>query len=136
MAYDLVLESAGPHGLTLTLGGSGVSYKPGDLIGYSSGWVMALATVTTIVDAEFIVGQKGVSGDVVTVYKRATLFDRDAPFTAGSVYYTGETGNGGAGGITATKPTTTGDLEQKVGIAISTERVVVDLSNIATRDIV
>lgn len=136
MADDIVLENAEPQNLTVTLGGSNVSYKPGELLGYSSGWVKALATVGSIVDAEFICGGYGKSGDTVPVYRRAIFYDPDAPYTTGAVYYVGETGNGEAGGITATKPSTTGDLEQKVGIAISTSRVVVELSNIATRDIV
>jgi hypothetical protein len=126
MAVDVILENA-EIPVQITLGGSAVSYKPGDLIGYSSGWVKALATVSSIVNAELIVGQKGVSGDVITCFRRAVLWDRDAPYTAGSKYWLGETGNGELGGITATKPSTTGDREQCVGIAVSTERVIVDL---------
>jgi len=128
MAYDVILEN-GQMPVQVTLGGTAISYKPGDLIGYSSGWVKALATVTTIVDAWLIVGQRGVTGDVVTCFRRAVFWDRDAPYTAGSKYWLGETGNGEAGGITATKPTTTGDREQCVGCAISTERVIVECAD-------
>ena len=136
MAYDVTVENA-EIPVQITLGGTAISYKPGDLLGYSSGWVKALATVTTIVSAELIVGQKGVSGDVITCWRRAVLWDRDAPYTAGAKYWLGETGNGEAGGITATKPTTTGDREQCVGIAVSTERVIVDPHDpSATPDIV
>jgi hypothetical protein len=123
MAYDLIVANGeGPEQITLA-----AAAKCGQLIGYSSGWKLSNAATGTAIPAEFIAGQSGAIGDVITVWRRCTLWDRDAPFTAGSLYWVDEAG--GPGGITATMPSTTGDIQQSVGIAVSTERVTVDLNN-------
>jgi len=120
MAYDLIIEN-GTQPVQITLAAAA---KVGQLLGYSTGWKLSNATAGTAIAAELIAGQSGVIGDQITAYRRCTLWDRDAPFTAGSLYYVDKTT---AGGITATMPPTSGDIDQMVGIAVSTERVIVDL---------
>jgi len=120
MAYDPVVENAEfPMQITLA-----AAVKAGELLGYSSGWVKSNAAAGTAIAAELIAGQNGVIGDKITAYRSAVLWDRDAPFTAGALYYVDKTT---AGGITATMPPTAGDIDQMVGIAVSTERVIVEL---------
>ena len=119
MAYDLIVEN-GLQPVQITLA---VAVKPGELLGYSSGWKKSNATVGTAIPAELIAGQAGAIGDKITCFRRAVLWDRDAPFTEGTIYYTDETT---AGGVTTTKPVTTNDIQQMLGIAVSTERLIVD----------
>ncbi len=121
MAYDLIVEN-GSQPVQIVLAEAA---KCGQLLGYSSGWKLSNAATGTAIAAELVAGQSGVVGDTITAYRRCTLWDRDAPFTAGSLYYVDEAA--GPGGITATMPVTSGDIDQMVGIAVSTERVVVDL---------
>jgi hypothetical protein len=121
MAYDPIIEN-GSQPVEITLAAAA---KVGQLLGYSTGWKLSNAATGTAIAAELIAGQSGVIGDKITAYRRCTLWDRDAPFTAGSLYYVDEAA--GPGGIVTTMPTTTGDIQQCVGIAVSTERVLVDL---------
>ena len=45
--------------------------KAGDILGYSSGWKRALATVGTAIQGRLVAGEDGASGDEVTAYRRA-----------------------------------------------------------------
>jgi len=121
MAYDLIVEN-GSQPVQVTLA---AACKPGQLLGYSSGWKLANATVGTAIPAELIAGQAGAIGDKITCFRRAVLWDRDAPFTEGSLYYLDETTAGGVI-IVGSLPATTGDINQMLGIAVSTERLIVD----------
>ena len=44
--------------------------KAGDILGYSSGWTRALATVGTAIQARLVAGEDGANGDVITAYRR------------------------------------------------------------------
>jgi hypothetical protein len=121
MAYDPVIET-GLQPVAITLGGTAITYKPGDLIGYSGGFVKANATNGSVIAAELICGQFGVSGDVVTAYRSVTVYDADAPYAVGALEWLGKT----AGTTTETMPPTTGDLDQCLGFAVSTSRVCLD----------
>ncbi|MCX6023787.1 MAG: hypothetical protein NTZ05_19080 [Chloroflexi bacterium] len=115
MANDPVIVEA-RYGVLVTLGGSGVSYKPGDLLGYSAGWVQADAD-TAALYARLICGGYGRSGDTVTAYREALLYDADAPYTADTALYL----SGTAAAHTATRPTTAAQLRQAVGVALATD---------------
>ena len=128
MAHDIAVEN-GQQPVHVTLA---AAVKPGELIGYSSGWVKSNAAVGTAIPAELIAGQRGEIGETITCYRRAVLWDRDAPFVEGSGCWLGETGNGEAGGVTSTVPTTIGDIQQMLGVATSTERLIVDCQRIST----
>lgn len=96
----------------------------GDLIGYSTGWKTADANVAAgPIYAQLVAMNDGVSGDEIEACRSCTIYDGDAPYTAGSIYYT----SGTAGEATLTKPTTGGDLIQVVGVGLSTSRLKLDI---------
>ncbi len=110
----IVLEAFGRE--RITLGGSGVTYVPGALVGYSGGaWVKADADAATPIPALLILMTGGRSGDVVTACKRAILDDADLSLTVDGKIYT----SGTAGGVTQTAPTAAANLVQVVGRALS-----------------
>jgi hypothetical protein len=104
---------------------SGTQVSKGDLLGYSSGWVLADADGATNIYAQYIALQ-GMVGDGVSkmkACKKCELYDSDAPYTANYPYYV----SGTAGAITATRPATDGDLIQIVGRALDTSRCLINI---------
>ena len=121
MAYDpTIVEARGVREITLKASNTAV---PGTLLGYSSGWCLADADAR--IKAELIALDYGVGGSVIHAAPVATLWDRDAPFTAGDAQWLSAT----AGAYTATKPalSTTLTLHQKIGKALDTETLQIDL---------
>lgn len=105
----------------LTLNGT---VAQGDLLAHDgTNWVKADADAATYLYAQWIAMEAGVSGDEIQACKKCTLFDDDAPYTADAAYYA----SGTAGGITATRPATAGDLIQVVGRGVSTKRVALEV---------
>jgi len=89
----------------------------GDLLGISSStWVRALATTGGVVHARMVAGQSGVSGDVIVVYPFAVVGGVTGATLGGAVY------NAEAalkGEYTQTAPSTTGDVNAPIGIALT-----------------
>ena len=104
----------------LTLSGTVIA---GDLIGYNSGWVRALATVATAIQTRFVALEGGESGDVIEVANQAVV----SGFTGGTVGNPAynEEGAGVGGGYTETAPSTTGDVDTVIGRIISATEVLV-----------
>ncbi|HLB26891.1 MAG TPA: hypothetical protein VJN32_04525 [Dehalococcoidia bacterium] len=102
----------------ITLSGTVIA---GDLIGYSSGWKRALATVGTAIQAKLIALEGGVSGDVIEVCREAVI-DGFTSGTAGGLLYL-EEGAGVGGGYTETAPATTGDVNTIIGYILSATAV-------------
>jgi hypothetical protein len=102
---------------------AGVDYSPGDIVGYSTGWVKADADAATNVYGQYILLQGGKGNDVVKACEKVLLFDDDAPYTANTAQYL----SGTAGGITETRPTTNGDMIQMVGRSLDTKRCLLDI---------
>src|SRR3990170_8888246 len=94
------VDAIGPK-FKLTLSGTVIA---GDLIGYSSGWKRALATVGTAIQTKLIALEGGVSGDVIEVCREAVI----GGFTGGTVgaLVYNEEGAGVGGGYTETAPST------------------------------
>ena len=90
--------------------------KAGDILGYSSGWKRALATVGTAIQGRLVAGEDGASGDVITAYRRAVVGAYSGG-TAGNAVYVAEGTDYGE--ITETKPTTSGDCDAIIGYVIS-----------------
>ena len=90
--------------------------KAGDILGYSSGWKRALATVGTAIQGRLVAGEDGASGDVITAYRRAVVSEYTGG-TAGNAVYVAEGTDYGE--ITETKPTTTGDCDTIIGYMVS-----------------
>ncbi len=90
--------------------------KSGDVLGYSSGWKRALATVGTAIQGRLVAGEDGANGDVSTGYRRAVVSGCSGG-TAGSPAYLAEGTDYGK--ITETKPTTSGDCDTVIGYLAS-----------------
>ena len=111
------VTAAGPK-FKITLAGTCIA---GDLLGYSSGWKRALATVGTAIQAKLIALEGGVSGDVIEVCREAVI-DGFTSGTAGGLLYL-EEGAGVGGGYTETAPATTGDVNTIIGYILSATAV-------------
>jgi len=90
--------------------------KAGDILGYSSGWKRALATVGTAIQGRLVAGEDGASSDEITAYRRAVVNGYSGG-TAGNAVYIAEGTDYGE--ITETKPTTSGDCDTIVGYVVS-----------------
>lgn len=90
--------------------------KAGDILGYSSGWKRALATVGTAIQGRLVAGEDGANGDVITAYRRAVVSGYSGG-TAGNAVYIAEGTDYGQ--ITETKPTTSGDCDTIIGYMAS-----------------
>lgn len=115
MASDPVILE-GRQGVVVTLGGSAVAYKPGDLLAYAAGWLKADADDAATY-ARLVCGGYGKSGDMITAYREAVIYDADAPYTVDALVYLAGT----AGAHTHTRPTAAGQLRQVVGVALTTD---------------
>jgi hypothetical protein len=93
----------------------------GDLIGYSSGWKRALATVGSVIHSRLVAGEDGVSGDVITCYQHAIVSGRFSEVAAGSPYYLAEGSDNGK--VTGTGPSTSGDVNTIIGVGLDTTRI-------------
>ena len=90
--------------------------KAGDVLGYSSGWKRALATVGTAIQGRLVAGEDGASGDVITAYRRAVVSGYSGGTAGNPVYVAEGTDNGE---ITDTKPDTSGDCDTVIGYVVS-----------------
>lgn len=88
----------------------------GDMLGYSSGWKRALATTGTAIHARLVAGQSGKNGDIIEAYACATIGGLTG-MTAGGSVYLAEAALYGE--VTATAPTTTGDINAPIGISLT-----------------
>jgi len=100
--------------------------KVGDAIGWSSGWVRALATDGTAIQMRCVAGEDGASGQKIKAYFGKVLLGgtRISGGTAGSALYVAE-GTDNAK-YTETAPTTSGDCDTVVGYMFSaTEAILI-----------
>jgi len=119
-----ILDSGvGPEAPTVTLA---VACKRGDVLGYSSGWKPALATVTTVVQGRLIALADGAIGDVIPVSPRAVV-EGYTGATAGNPIYVAE--GAALGSVTETIPATTNDATTVIGIALSATTILFFLNS-------
>ena len=123
--YDLHLgriildPGVGPAAPTVTLAGA---CAEGDVLGYSSGWKRALATVGGVIQGRLVALKGGAIGDVIPVSPRAVVGGY-VGLTPGGYIYVDETSQGGAGGITPSAPSTGSDANTIIGIALTATTV-------------
>ncbi len=90
--------------------------KCGDVLGYSSGWKRALATTGSVIQGRLVALADGESGGEVPVSANPVIGDYSGA-TPGGYIYVAEGSNNGQ--ITQTAPSTSGDANTIIGIALS-----------------
>ena len=100
--------------------------KSGDVLGYSSGWKRALATTGSVIQGRVVALADGTSGAEVPVSANPVIGDYSGATAGGYVYVAEGTDNGK---ITQTAPSTSGDANTIVGIALSATKVMFFLNS-------
>lgn len=100
--------------------------KRGDVLGYSSGWKRALATTGSVIHGRLVALADGVSTGQVPVSAGAVIGGYTGA-TVGGYVYVDESTNYGQ--ITQTAPSTSGDANTIVGIALSATEVMLFLNS-------
>jgi hypothetical protein len=115
--------SPGPAAPTVTLA---AACKEGDILGYSSGWKPALATVSSVIQGRLIALKGGASADVVPVSHTAVVKGYSGA-TPGNPVYVAE--GSSSGQVTETAPTTSGDANTIIGIALAADTILFFLNS-------
>jgi hypothetical protein len=100
--------------------------KCGDVLGYSSGWKRALATTGSVIQGRLVALADGKSGDGVPVSSNPVVGGYSEA-TPGGYVYVDEGANNGQ--ITQTAPSTGGDANTIIGIALSATKVLFFLNS-------
>jgi len=97
----------------------------GDILGYSSGWVRALATVGTAIAGKCVALEDGVAGQRIYVaFEQAIIGgSRFSGATAGGALYVAEGTSNGK--YTQTVPSTSGDCTKIIGYMLNAMTAVV-----------
>jgi len=98
----------------------------GDVLGYSSGWKRALATTGSVIQGRLIALRKGASGERVPVSANPVVGGYSGAIPGGYVYAAEGTDSGK---ITQTAPTTSGDANTIIGIALTDTEVMFFLNS-------
>ncbi len=100
--------------------------KCGDVLGYSSGWKRALATTGAVIQGRLIALADGKNSGEVPVSANPVIGDYSGA-TPGSYVYVAEGSKNGE--ITETAPSTTGDANTIIGVALSATEVMFFLNS-------
>lgn len=100
--------------------------KCGDVLGYSSGWKRALATTGSVIQGRVVALADGKNGDEVSVSANPVVGGYSGA-TVGGYVYVDEGANNGR--ITQTAPSTGGDANTIIGIALSATKVMFFLNS-------
>ena len=110
-------SNVGPEAPQVTLAEACVR---GDVLGYSSGWKRALATTGTAIQGRLVALADGAVADVIPVSPNPVVSGYTGATAGGYVYVAESTDNGQ---ITQTAPSTTGDCDTIIGVALSATEV-------------
>ena len=120
----IVLDSGrGPEPGKVTLA---EDCKCGDALGYSSGWKRALATTGSVIQGRVVALTDGKSGEEVPVSANPVIGGYSGA-TAGGYAYVAEGTDDGK--VTQTAPSTSGDANTIIGIALSATDVMFFLNS-------
>ena len=108
-----VICSPGPEAPSVTVA---EAVKEGDILGYSSGWKRALATVSSVIQGRLVALKDTPSGGKCPVARECVVTGYSGA-TPGGYIYVDESTNYGQ--VTQTAPTTTGDANTIIGLALS-----------------
>ncbi|MBM2832790.1 MAG: hypothetical protein HW414_1842 [Dehalococcoidia bacterium] len=100
--------------------------KVGDVLGYSSGWKRALATVSSVIQGRLVALRGGATGESVPVSANPVVGGYTGATPGNPVYVAEGTDNGK---ITETIPATTNDATTVVGIALTATEVMFFLNS-------
>jgi len=100
--------------------------KCGDVLGYSSGWKRALATTGSVIQGRLVALADGENGGEVPVSANPAVGGYSGA-TSGSYVYVAEGSDNGE--ITQTAPSTSGDANTIIGIALSATEVMFFLNS-------
>ena len=100
--------------------------KCGDVLGYSSGWKRALATTGSVIQGRLVALADGENGGEVPVSANPVIGGYSGA-TPGGYVYVAEGSNNGQ--ITQTAPSTSGDANTIIGIALSATEVMFFLNS-------
>ena len=109
--------SPGPAAPTVTLA---AACKEGDILGYSTGWKPALATVSSVIQGRLVALKGGLSGDTIAVSHTAMVKGYSGA-TPGNPIYVAEGSNNGQ--VTDAAPSTSGDANTIIGIALAADTI-------------
>ena len=116
-------SNVGPQAPMVTLA---EACKRGDVLGYSTGWKLALATVGTAIQGRVVALADGAIGDEIPVSPNPVVSGYTGATPGGYVYVAEGTDSGQ---ITQTAPSTTGDCNTIIGIALSATEVLFFLNS-------
>ncbi len=120
---QIINSGVAPSAPTVTLAGACLR---GDILGYSSGWKRALATTGGVIQGRLVALADGAIGDVIPVSPRAVVGGYTGA-TAGNPIYVAESTLNGQ--VTETAPSTGGDANTIIGIALSATEVMFILNS-------
>ncbi|MBI3930634.1 MAG: hypothetical protein HY325_01275 [Chloroflexi bacterium] len=100
--------------------------QSGDVLGYSSGWKRALAATGSVVQGRLVALADGKNGGEVPVSSNPVVGGYSGA-TPGNYVYVAEGSNNGR--ITETAPSTTGDANTIIGVALSATEVMFFLNS-------
>ncbi len=100
--------------------------KVGDVLGYSSGWKKALATTGSVIQGRLVALADGNNGEEVPVSANPVVGSYSGA-TPGNYIYVAEGSSNGQ--ITQTAPSTSGDANTIIGVALSATEVLFFLNS-------
>jgi len=119
-----VIQAPSPSGATVLLA---AACEEGDILGYSTGWKLALATVGSVINPQLVALKKGAIGDYIPV-ATVCVVQGYTGATPGALIYLAE--GSASGDVTETAPTTTNDVKTVIGVALDANTVAFNLSNV------
>jgi hypothetical protein len=126
ISRQIINSGTGPEAPTVTLAEACVR---GDVLGYSSGWKLAHATTGGVVQGRLVALADGAIGDVIPVSDKPVVGGYTGATPGGYVYVNEGVAPLGKGEITQTAPSTSGDANTIIGIALSATEVLFFLNN-------
>jgi len=98
----------------------------GDVLGYSSGWKRALATTGSVIQGRLVALSDGKNGGEVPISANPAIGGYSGA-TPGNYVYVAEGSNNGQ--ITETAPSTSGDANTIIGVALTATEVLLFLNS-------
>jgi hypothetical protein len=119
-----VICGPGPAAATVLLA---AACEEGDILGYSTGWKLALGTAAAVINPQVVALKKGAIGDYIPVAVVCVVEGYTGGTPGGLIYV--QEGSGG-GDVTDTIPTTQYDLLTVIGVLLNATTIAFNLSNV------